>query len=40
MREAKARNAIRNRKFNEELDNWLREIRSQAYIERKDLSSQ
>lgn len=40
MRQAKARNAIRNRKFNEELDNWLREIRSQAYIERKDLGSE
>lgn len=35
MREAAARNAIRQRKFGEEFDNWLREIRAQAYIERK-----
>ncbi|MBR9885991.1 MAG: molecular chaperone SurA, partial [Oceanospirillales bacterium] len=37
MRESAARNAIRKRKYNEEFDNWLREIRSEAYIERKDL---
>ncbi len=37
MRESTARNAIRKRKYNEELDNWLREIRAQAYIERKNL---
>lgn len=35
MLEAQARNSIRQRKYNEELSNWLREIRSQAYIERK-----
>jgi peptidyl-prolyl cis-trans isomerase SurA len=35
MREAAARNAIRQRKFSEEFDNWLREIRAQAYIDRK-----
>lgn len=35
MREASARNAIRQRKFGEEFDNWLREIRAQAYIDRK-----
>ncbi|SEG54518.1 peptidylprolyl isomerase [Marinobacterium lutimaris] len=37
MRESTARNSIRKRKYNEELDNWLREIRAQAYIERKNL---
>lgn len=37
MRANNARAAIRKRKFNEELDNWLREIRAQAYIERKSL---
>ncbi|MEH6627221.1 MAG: peptidylprolyl isomerase [Motiliproteus sp.] len=30
-----ARQAIRQRRFNEELINWLREIRSEAYIELK-----
>lgn len=30
-----ARASIRQRKFNEELQNWMREIRSQAYIELK-----
>lgn len=30
-----ARATLRQRKFNEELQNWLREIRSQAYIELK-----
>jgi peptidyl-prolyl cis-trans isomerase SurA len=35
MLESQARNSIRQRKFSEELNNWLREIRSQAYIERK-----
>ncbi|GAA0788054.1 peptidylprolyl isomerase [Marinobacterium sediminicola] len=35
MLESQARNSIRQRKFSEELSNWLREIRSQAYIERK-----
>ena len=33
MMENMARNAIGQRKFSEELDNWLRELRSQAYIE-------
>jgi len=36
MRENSARNAIRKRKYSEEFDNWLREIRSEAYVERKD----
>lgn len=31
----KARESIRQRKFNEELANWMREIRSEAYIELK-----
>ncbi len=31
----KAREQIRKRKFNEELDSWLREIKAQAYIEIK-----
>ncbi len=31
----KARESIRQRKFNEELANWVREIRSEAYIELK-----
>ncbi|MBV0933043.1 peptidylprolyl isomerase [Marinobacterium weihaiense] len=35
MLESQARSSIRQRKFTEELSNWLREIRSQAYIERK-----
>ncbi|KAA0874032.1 peptidylprolyl isomerase [Nitrincola tapanii] len=35
MRENMARNTIRQRKYNEELDNWLRELRSQAYVEIK-----
>ncbi|GAA0689398.1 peptidylprolyl isomerase [Marinobacterium maritimum] len=35
MLESQARSSIRQRKFNEELLNWLREIRSQAYVERK-----
>ncbi|MBS99584.1 MAG: molecular chaperone SurA [Oceanospirillaceae bacterium] len=39
MRTNAARSAIRKRKFNEELDNWLREIRSQAYIERKEVDT-
>ena len=33
MMENMARNAIGQRKFSEELDNWLRELRSQSYIE-------
>jgi len=35
MLTSQARSSIRQRKFTEELSNWLREIRSQAYIERK-----
>ncbi len=35
MKVNQARATIRQRKFNEELQNWLREIRSQAYIEIK-----
>lgn len=35
MQANQARATIRQRKFNEELQNWLREIRSQAYIELK-----
>ena len=35
MRESQARNSIRQRKYTEELDNWLREIRSQAFIDLK-----
>ncbi|GGB83851.1 chaperone SurA [Marinobacterium zhoushanense] len=38
MRETTARNAIRKRKYSEEFDNWMREIRSEAYIDRKDLN--
>ncbi|PIE24873.1 MAG: molecular chaperone SurA [Neptuniibacter caesariensis] len=36
MQENRARTAIRKRKFHEELSNWLREIRSQAYIDIKE----
>lgn len=36
IKESRAKAAIRQRKFNEELINWLREIRSQAYIDIKD----
>ncbi|MBV1787328.1 peptidylprolyl isomerase [Marinobacterium sp. D7] len=36
MRETTARNAIRKRKYSEEFDNWMREIRSEAYIDRKE----
>ncbi|GGK73411.1 peptidylprolyl isomerase [Amphritea balenae] len=35
MQANQARSSIRQRKYNEELQNWLREIRSQAYIELK-----
>jgi peptidyl-prolyl cis-trans isomerase SurA len=35
MRESRARFSIRQRKFNEELTTWLREIRAQAYVELK-----
>lgn len=36
MQESRARAAIQKRKFNEELTNWLREIRSQAYVDIKE----
>lgn len=36
MQENSARAAIRKRKFNEELATWLREIRSQAYVDIKE----
>lgn len=36
LQENRARSAIRKRKFNEELSTWLREIRSQAYVEIKE----
>ncbi|MCP8689132.1 peptidylprolyl isomerase [Marinobacterium sedimentorum] len=35
LRENRARFSIRQRKFNEELTTWLREIRAQAYVELK-----
>lgn len=36
IQENRARAAIQKRKFNEELTNWLREIRSQAYVDIKE----
>lgn len=36
MREQQARNLLQNRKFDEELQTWLLEIRDEAYIEIKD----
>ncbi len=33
----KAREQIRNRKINEELESWLRELRDEAYVEYRDL---
>jgi peptidyl-prolyl cis-trans isomerase SurA len=36
MQENRARAVIQKRKFNEELTNWLREIRSQAYVDIKE----
>ena len=35
MRENSARAEIRKRKATEELENWLRELRSQAYVDIK-----
>lgn len=35
LQDSQARASIRNRKFAEELNNWLREIRSEAYVEIK-----
>lgn len=32
-REQQARNLLRNRKYDEELQNWLRQIRDEAYVE-------
>jgi len=34
-REQQARNLLRNRKYDEELQNWLRQIRDEAYVEIK-----
>jgi peptidyl-prolyl cis-trans isomerase SurA len=34
-REQQARNALRNRKYDEELQTWLRQIRDEAYVEIK-----
>ena len=36
MQESQARAVIRKRKFNEELSNWLRELRSEAFIDIKN----
>jgi peptidyl-prolyl cis-trans isomerase SurA len=36
VREADARQAIYRRKFEAELQNWLREIRDEAFVEFKD----
>lgn len=35
MREQQAMNILRNRKYDEELQGWLREIRDEAYVETK-----
>src|SRR5690554_1099019 len=35
MREQQARNMLQNRKFDEELQSWLQEIRDEAYVEIK-----
>ncbi|MNN66445.1 Chaperone SurA precursor [compost metagenome] len=32
-REQQALNLLRNRKYDEELQNWLRQIRDEAYVE-------
>ena len=37
MREQQAANLLRNRKYDEELQTWLRQIRDEAYVEIKDL---
>lgn len=37
MREQQAMNLLRNRKYDEELQTWLRQIRDEAYVEIKDL---
>ena len=35
MLEAEARNILRKRRYEEELQNWLREIQAEAYIDYK-----
>ena len=35
LREQQAMNILRNRKYDEELQGWLMEIRSEAYVEIK-----
>lgn len=37
MREQQAINLLRNRKYDEELQTWLRQIRDEAYVEIKDI---
>ena len=37
MREQQALNILRNRKYDEELQTWLRQIRDEAYVEIKDI---
>ena len=37
MREQQAANLLRNRKYDEELQTWLRQIRDEAYVEIKDV---
>ena len=37
MREQQALNLLRNRKYDEELQTWLRQIRDEAYVEIKNL---
>jgi len=37
MREQQALNLLRNRKYEEELQTWLRQIRDEAYVEIKDI---
>ncbi|NLO53538.1 MAG: molecular chaperone SurA [Gammaproteobacteria bacterium] len=37
VREQQALNLLRNRKYDEELQTWLRQIRDEAYVEIKDL---
>lgn len=37
MREQQALNLLRNRKYDEELQTWLRQIRDEAYVEIKDV---
>ena len=34
-REQQAANLLRNRKYEEELQNWLRQIRDEAYVEKR-----